>query len=400
MNMKWNPKVVLPIAVFAFGVLGAVVLIKARPVVSTRVPEVPPPLVRAETVRLQGLRMKVTAQGNVTPRTESNLVSQVAGQVVSVSPAFASGGFFEAGETLVEIDPRDYNLALARARSQVAQAELHLAQEKEESAVARQEWERIGKGSAGSLVLREPQLAEAEAGLEAARAGVELAKLNLERTRISGPYAGRIRTKHVDVGQFVNPGSPVARIYSVDFAEVRLPVPDKQLAFLDHAFGFRGELAGVQGPEVLLAAEFAGQRHAWSGRIVRVEGEIDPRTRMVYLVARVENPYARGEDPNRPPLAAGLFVEAEIMGRRFEGVAVLPRTAVRGENRVLVIDDQDRLRFREIEILRADAGVVVVRSGLDEGERICLSPLDAVTDGMRVRIMVEEETLTGAGGSG
>ena len=400
MNMKWNPKVVLPIAVFAFGVLGAVLLIKAKPVVSTRAPEVLPPLVRAETVRLQGLRMKVTAQGNVTPRTESNMVSQVAGQVISVSPSFASGGFFEAGETLVEIDPRDYNLALARARSQVAQAELRLAQEKEESAVARQEWERIGKGRAGSLVLREPQLAEAQAGLEAARAGVEQADLNLERTRIRAPYAGRIRTKHVDVGQFVNPGSPVARIYSVDFAEVRLPVPDKQLAFLDHSFGFRGELAGVQGPEVLLEVEFAGRRHTWAGRIVRVEGEIDPRTRMVYLVARVENPYARGEDPNRPPLAAGLFVEAEIMGRRFEGVVVLPRTAIRGGNRVLVIDDQDRLRFREVEILRADAGVVVIRSGLDEGERICLSPLDAVTDGMRVRIIVEEKALTGAGGSG
>lgn len=395
-----NPKVLFPIAVLAVGIPGAVALITSRPQVQIQPPEVPPPLVRVIHVKRQSLQLKVHAQGNVTPRTESTLISQVPGQVVAVSPAFASGGFFEAGDLLASIDPRDYELALARARSQVAQAEVRVAREGEEAALARQEWERVGQGEPTDLVLRKPQLAEAKAALEAAQANMEQARLNLERTQIRAPYAGRVRSKTVDVGQFVNPGAPLARIYSVDYAEVRLSVPNDQLAYLDYSLNFRNETQA--GPETILRTTFAGRRYAWSGRIVRVEGEIDPRTRMVTLVARVENPYARGGDPDRLPLAVGLFVKAEILGRQVENIVVLPRSAIRGRDRVLVVDNENRLRFRTVDILRASVGEVVVRSGLDQGERVCTSPLDAVVDGMRVRIFTDNDDVASAaqGGAG
>ncbi len=394
-----NPKVLFPIAVLAVGILGAVALIKARPQVQVQKPEVPPPLVRVMHVKRQSLQLKVRAQGNVTPRTESTLVAQVPGQVIAVSPAFASGGFFEAGDLLASIDPRDYELALARARSQVAQAEVRVAREEGEAALARQEWERVGQGKPTDLVLRKPQLAETKAALEAARASMEQARLNLERTQIRAPYAGRVRSKTVDIGQFVNPGAPLARIYSVDYAEVRLSVPDDQLAYLDYSLNFRNETQ--ERPEVTLRTTFAGRGYTWTGRIVRVEGEIDARTRMVTLVARVENPYARGEDPNRLPLAVGLFVEAEILGRQVENIVSLPRSAIRGRDRVLVVDNENRLRFRKVDILRADAGEVVVRSGLNQSERVCISPLDAVVDGMRVRILTENDDVASTeGGAG
>jgi multidrug efflux pump subunit AcrA (membrane-fusion protein) len=191
------------------------------------------------------------------------------------------------------------------------------------------------------------------------------------------------------VGQFDSRGAAVAAISSVDQAEVRLPLPDDQLAVLELPLDYRGEEAPESGPAVTLEAEFAGRVHRWQGRIVRTEGEIDPQTRMVHVVARVRDPYGRGADPERPPLAAGLFVRALIEGNRVDGVVVLPRQALRRDGRVLVIDQQQRLRFREVEVLRATRERLLVKSGLRSGERVCLSPLEAVSDGMAVRVAEE-----------
>ncbi len=188
------------------------------------------------------------------------------------------------------------------------------------------------------------------------------------------------------MGQFVTVGSPVARIYAVDYAEIRLPLPDDDLAFIDLPLDYRGEQTRALGPRVTLRADFAGRSPEWEGRIVRTEGEIDPRTRMVHTVVRVKDPYGPGKDPNRAPLAAGLWVEAEITGRRVEGATTLPRSAVRDNGQVLIVDADDRLRFRTVEILRRTSAEVVVTGGLEAGERVCLSPLTVVTDGMRVQV--------------
>ena len=185
------------------------------------------------------------------------------------------------------------------------------------------------------------------------------------------------------------PGTPLATIYSVDSAEIRLPLPDDELAFVDLPLSYRGEYEGGPGPSVLLRARFAGRTYEWEGRIVRTEGEIDPRSRMIHAVARVDDPYARGGDPTRPPLAAGLYVDAEIEGRVARQVAVLPRSALRGDDQVLVVSDDDRLHIRTVEILRTTQDQVIIGSGLDEGERVCLSPLVAVTEGMQVRTTEE-----------
>jgi RND family efflux transporter MFP subunit len=276
-----------------------------------------------------------------------------------------------------------------QAKGAVAQAELRLAAEMAEADVARAEWKELGKGEPTPLTLREPQVAEAEASLSAARAALEYAERNLQRTEIKAPYTGRVRQKQVDLGQSVSPGIALARIYSVDYAEIRLPLPDDDLAFVELPLDYRGERSSSKRPEVTLRADFAGKSYSWSGTIVRTEGEIDPRSRMVHAVARVSDPYGRGEDPDRPPLAAGMYVEAEIAGRAVKGVAAIPRSAVRAGDVVLVVDGDDRLRFRPVEILRSTAQETIVSSGLADGERLCLSSLAAVTDGMRVRISEE-----------
>lgn len=398
--IRRHPKAFLPVAVVAFGALSAYVLISARSEVVVVPPEVPPPLVRAMPVEIKDVQLRVLAHGTAAPRTRTSLVSQVAGQIISVSPAFANGGFFKAGDVLVTIDPRDYELAVDRARAVVAQAEVRLAREEEEAELAMQEWQRLGSGEATDLALRKPQLEDARAALQAARASQEQARLSLERTRIRAPYEGRVLSKVVDLGQFVNPGAPVARIYAVEYAEIRLPVPHEQLAYLDLVYNARSELEPASRPKALVHAVFAGAPRIWEGEIVRIEGEIDARTRMVNLVARVVAPYDQDGDPARAPLFAGLFVEVEILGRVARDVAVVPRTALRDTDQVLVIDEDSRLRFRRVDLLRLEAENALIRSGLSGGERICVSTLDAVVEGMQVRIIAPENTAPSEGGAG
>jgi RND family efflux transporter MFP subunit len=386
---------VLPLLVLLVGIVSAVVLVRTRPAAEMRAREIPAPLVRVHVVRLQDVQLTVHSQGAAAPRTRTALVSQVPGRIVAVAPSFESGGFFEAGEVLLTIDPTDFELAVVRAGAAVAQADVRLATERAEAAVARREWEELGEGEAKPLVTRQPQVLEAEAALEAARAALRQAEVDLERTKIRVPYPGRVSTKSADVGQYVMRGMALGEVYAIDYAEVRLPVSDEELAFLDttppapvqatsDASVADPAPSGSVAPEVVLRARFAGATREWSGRVVRTEGEIDPRTRMLHVVARIPDPYGRRQARDAP-LAAGLFVQAEINGQFVRGVAVLPRGALRARDQVLLVDDDDRLRFRSVEVLRSQHEDVIVRSGLHDGDRVLLSPLEAVTDGMRVR---------------
>jgi multidrug efflux system membrane fusion protein len=389
--MKLHRKALYPAVLLAAGIAMAFVLLLAKPRASTEIHEPPAPLVRVVPVATGDIPMVVRTQGRVEPRAEIDLVAEVAGKVVEVAPTLAAGGFFDQGDLLVRIDPHDYALAVDRAKAEVARAEVRIAMEKAEANVAVREWKDIGEGAAPALVAREPQLAEAAAGLAAARAMLAQAARDLERTAIQAPFAGRVREEDVDVGQFIARGEKIARIYSTDVAEIRLPLADDDLAFLDLNMAWRDSQANTPGPEVTVHAEFAGHRWHWKGRIVRTEGQIDPTTHVIHAVASVEDPYGRGSDPARPPLAAGLFVEADITGRVASNVVALPRAAMRGESRVLVVDADDRLRLRKVKVLRREGDRVIVSEGLAAGERVCVSTLEVATDGMKVRVAEQEE---------
>lgn len=212
------------------------------------------------------------------------------------------------------------------------------------------------------------------------------AERDLARTSLRAVFTGRVRDESVDVGQFVTRGAPIATLYAVDWAEVRLPVPDEELAFLDLPLVWRDGSANPPGPDVRLFARFGGAEREWRGRVVRTEGEIDARSRMVHVVARVEDPHGRASDGDSSPLAVGLFVRGEIQGRVAPGVVVLPRAALRGDRQVLVLDAEGRLRFRDVVVLRSLRDQIVVSAGLSAGERVCVSALETVVDGMQVRV--------------
>ena len=232
----------------------------------------------------------------------------------------------------------------------------------------------------------------ASANLADARIALEQAEWDLARIEITAPFEGRVREESVDVGQFVSRGAAIASIYATDYAEIRLPIADDQLAYL--RLPNMREANEDEGPAVRLRARFAGMEHEWMGRVVRTEGEIDPRSRMVHVVARVEHPYRTDEDAGdaRAPLAVGLFVQAEIEGPVLEDVIVVPRYAMRDDSHVLVVDAENRLRTRSVEVLRIDRDDVLIRSDLAAGERICVSPIQIVVEGMQVKPVAEESS--------
>ena len=367
------------LSVAVVGLALMVAIVATGPVTESEDDTREPPVVRVVEARPGPVQLTVAANGVVLPKTESRLVSEISGRIVSVADSMVSGGFFARGDVLVTIDRVDYELALEQARARLSSASSELAQARR--AFARQE--QLTATDAGSESKRDEAANRqvlAEASFRDATAHEKRAERDLERTRVIAPFDGRVRSEFVDSGQFVNRGETLANLYSVDIAEVRLPVHDEDLAFLpvslDGALDPAGQLA------VVLRARFAGREHEWRGRIVRTEGEIDPGTRMVKMIAEVQRPYDQPD--GTPPLTVGLFVDAEIEGREVMDVVVLPRVALQSEGHVHVIDADDRLALRPVEVFRLLGEEAYVR-GLRTGERVSLTRLPGAADGMRVR---------------
>ena len=381
-RLKWAA----PLGVLLVAFAGAGVLIATAPIPDTLPPSERLTAVRVIDARPQALTLRVRSQGTVAPRTESELIPEVSGQVIWISPILVSGGFFEAGDPLLRIAALDYEAGVARARANLARAQ----GEFEHAAQNLERYQRLSKRDISSISqLDDARRAHRIAGaiLEEARVSLAQAERDLERTLIRAPFTGRVREERVDPGQFVTRGAKIATVYATDFVEVRLPIPDAELAYLDLPL-WRGETAAAEGPPVSIQARFAGAEHEWLGRIVRTEGEIDPKSRMVHVVARVENPYVETET-GRPPLAVGLFVRAEIAGTEVSEVRVVPRVALRDGRQLMVVDADDRLHLREVEIVRIDGEDVLIRTQLAAGDRVCVTPLQAVVDGMLVRVVDE-----------
>lgn len=376
---RWPLKLVLPLAIVLTSGVIASFLVTAGARVQTRPAENIARLVRATEVLPEARRLIVRAQGSVEPRTQTDLVAETTGRILAVSPSFAAGGFFDRGDLLIRLDATDQEIAVRRAEANytAAQSRFTLA----EKMFARSETLR----TSGALSDREfddatNSVALAKAAFIEADAVRSQALTDLARTEIRAPYEGRIREAKADIGQFVSRGTPLGRIYATDYAEVPLPIPDTDLAFLDLDLGNSG------GPPVELRAAFAGREQMWTGQIVRTEGEIDPRSRMVTVIARVEDPYGRKSEQAGAPLAVGMFVNAAIQGRIIPEAVEIPRLALRDGNRVLVINEALELQYRDVDVLKRTRDGILLSGGLQAGERICISPLEAATNGMKVRI--------------
>lgn len=379
-------RLLIPAAILTAGILGLVLLMATQSEVDRVEPAPDVPIVRVTTVVPGPLRLAVEAHGTVEPPVESELRAQVDGEVVWVAPSLSPGGFFEAGTVLARLDDTDYRHEVEAARAARDRAKSALS-------VARREHERQQRlmSQSAASVARADEARDAHRGADAelreAEVRVSRAEHDLARTEIIAPYVGRTREKGVDVGQYVRRGDEIAQIYAIDYAEVPLPLSDRELAYLDLAHPFRGAVDGEleDGPRVSLHAEFAGVPSEWTGRIVRTSAEIDARSRTVTVVARVDDPYGRSPGSPAMPLPVGLFVEARIEGREVPDAIVLPTTALQEGDIVYVVDGDDRIRFAHVEVLRHRPEEVVLGGGLEAKERVVTSPLRGAVEGMRVR---------------
>jgi len=333
------------------------------------------------------LNLIVNSQGTVKPRTETVLVAEVPGKIVSVSADFVAGGFFRKGEVLLQIDPSDYRAGLKRAEAALASREARLADETARAEQALKDWRNMGKqGQPSDLGLRKPQMADAKANVSAAEADVEKARRDLERTRISVPYDGLVRQKAVDIGQYVAPGTRLGITFAIATAEVRLPLTYTDLKYLELPTGTEASNQEKSYPPVTLSTQRAGDTDHWQAQIIRTEGVVDEISRVVYAVAQVIDPYRVLGQSHQKELKIGTFVNAEIQGRRAENVVVLPRYVLQANQTVLVVNDQDKLEILPVVVLRAEARKVYISSGIEAGTRVITTTLDAPVPGTQLAI--------------
>ena len=319
---------------------------------------------------------EVRAQGTVQPRTQTALVSEVGGTVLEVAPDFVPGGFFRRGEVMLRVDPKDYEVALRRAEAALAGRQALLDQERARSEQAAKDWASLRRsGTPNALVLRKPYLAEAEANVRSAEADLAAARINLERTRIRAPFDGLLREKRADVGQYVNVGAALGVLAATDVAEVRLPLTEADLALVD--------ATAADGRAVTLLARGGGARGRWNGTLARTEGVFDERSRVMHVVVQVDDPY--GDDGE--PLKFGTFVEALLPASIDQPVIAVPRRALRGMDQLLLVDADDRLRIRRVDVLRSDQDQVYIGAGLEPGERVVTTVIEAPVEGMQVRVV-------------
>lgn len=425
--------VALPI-VLIFGGIASVAIMKALK---------PPPEARHEPPKalavfvapaeIRDVRLSVEVQGEVAPRNQANLAPQVSGRVTYVAPNLVNGGVIKKGQLLMRVEDADYKLAVVRAESSVASAKQALVRIEAEADLARRELEDLGVENPSPLALKTPQLEEARAALAAAEAQLLDAQLQLERTGVYAPFEGMVLDETVDIGQFVGAGSVIAQVFAIDVMEVELQITDAQMGELGLPLAFNASQKSP-GPEVRLHANVAGRAREWVGAITRTGAAVDSRTRLISVYAEVEDPFGEGADEDAP-LAPGLFVNAEIIGREVEDVIVIPRQALRGLSTVYTVETLDAedwraeriargeaveeeeapktgeltaeikdgdvalsieeletgpvdvLRIRDVEVLKSESQHALLLSGVTPGERVVLSPVQAAFDGMRLRII-------------
>lgn len=337
------------------------------------------------TAKNQDIPLQIPSQGIIEPIRSSTLAAEVPGRITLVSPHFEVGGLLAKGDLVLQIEDADYQSALTQAHATLAEAQAALASEEARAEQGEREWKKLGSTEPPSdLVLRKPQLTSANARVTAARGAVEKAQRDLDRTRITAPFACRIRSKRTELGSYLTPGAPVAEVTSTGPYRVRLPLTVQDLAFIPPT---------TEPTTVTLQTQASGKSISWNATVVRTEGEVDRSSRSVHLVAETAVEIAD------PLLQPGLFVQAQINGITLKNIFRIPRAAFPSQNQLLLVDSQNRLRFTTVEIVRPDGKDLLVSSGLKIGDRICLTALSSPVEGMEVRPLDSPPAPVGSAGS-
>ena len=391
-------KIILPVALVAICAMIVFVIISNPPTSKRGRPKQAPQLaVDVETLKSENYQVNVASYGTVRPRTQSVLLPQVSGQITYISDNFRNGGFFQQGEVLVRIDQRDYLAEIKIAQANLYSAEQALIEEQARVAQAKQDWQRLGNSDqAPELVLRKPQLLAAEARVASAQATLSRAELAFERTEIIAPYTGRVLQQRVDLGQVVSPGTQLADIYAVDYVEIRLPIRNKDLAYM--VLPEQG-LSAQSLPAVNFVSDLVGQQR-WQGKVVRTEGAFDNASQQLFVVAQINDPYGiaalnqnhsnqqrshTSQNNGQLPIKIGQYLTATIAGNIVQDAIIIPNKTVYQGSYVYLVEDGVLTR-QNIEISWQNQEIAMVSKGLSADQLLVTTPLGQVNSGTRVEI--------------
>ena len=388
-------RVVIPVGILLGCILVAVFLIRTPTELEESSPEIIPVSVRVAEVQLEAVDLVVESQGKVQAAQTVSLSAPVAGPVEWINPSLEAGGFIEAGQVVIRLDSSDFETVMARSRATMQQAQA-------EARHAAAELARLEELAEQRLV-SDSQLQDAkrqaevtQARLADAEANFRQAELDFDRTQIRAPFDAVVASRDVELGQYVNRAQAVAVLFGAEEVEVRVPLAIRQLGFLNIPLGSRGELDSSVAPMATLTGFYGGQEHQWQGQMVRTEAAIDANSNTVQSIIRVKQPDSQNSSESSKhsniPLPIGLFVRAEIEGKRVEDMIALPRSVIRNNNQVLVVDAENKMYYRDVEIFRLEEDRVLISSGLLPGELICTSPIQAVVNGMSVQPVREMST--------
>lgn len=390
-------------AILLAGAGGYVALQVLKPRPAVRAPVKQLPLVRAAPVEFREGALTVTGNGLVKPRTEVVLAAEVSGRVSFVSPALVTGGAFAKGDVLVRLDPEPFKAALAQAVAdrQSAQASLGLAEQ-----LLKRTEELIAKGflSRQTLDERVANRDQARAALARGEAVARQRRNDLERAIVSAPFKGRVLSEKVDLGETVQPGKELARIFSDAALDIAVSLTDRDVALIADPWRVtNGGKKKGDGAAATVIVEHGGLRYRWPARVDRVEASVDSATRTFNVVVRVDNPDARGTPVSGaggegPPLLVGMYATVQIAGRDQGRYAVVPRRALRDGGVVWLLDGNDAVAITSVRVLyEAKDSVVISSAGLPTGARVITSELKVVTEGMPVRVVDEAHRQSSAG---
>lgn len=344
-------------------------------------------LERAQQTRVMPLKpidytVEIESQGIIATPIVTQLTPQVSGRVIEISPSFDNGAFFKKGDILLELDPTDYESAIISAEANLARAESALAQEQARADQALRNWQDIGfTDPPNDLVLRKPQLKEAQANLSAQKAALDNAKRNLERTKIHAPFDGRVRSRSVGLGQAVGNGTKLGEIFSTEYAELRLPLSTRQLKFID--------LKNINHtPVVLTDAINPSPDKQWNATILRTEGELDPTSRELFLIARINDPFNLKQSSHSGSLRINQPVSAKIKGNTLKNVVEIPRSAVSGENEIILVVD-GKVKRLTLDIAWSTIDTVIALNAELHGATLALSKLSYTPEGAPLRIITD-----------
>lgn len=381
-------KIILPLLILIIGFVGFNMISKLKKTPQRQTPTQQGILVDVVELRNTTHRVTIHATGTVQAEQEIALVPEISGKVIWISPKLVRGGLFKKGETLLKVDTSDFELAVKKSHAEIAQVQVELATERERAKIALSEWQRIDiidKGTPGPLVTREIQLKQQQANLARAEANLQQTQLYLQRTELKAPFNGRIRQEQVDLGQYLRAGTSIGSFAGTDRAEIYIPLPVKELIWLKipSATQQKGASAKIHLP--------SDDNASWSGKLTRSLGEIDPKSRMATVIVMVEDPYQLKDKLNQPPLPNGLFVDIELSGEEFTDIITIPRKALHAGNMVWIADSENRLSLRSVDILRREKQQILIKGGVQVGEKLILTAISGAAEGTLLRPMLQEK---------